>query len=347
MSEYQCHEFVALERPLAAKQMAELRAISTRAEITPTRFWNEYQWGNLKADPAKLVERYFDAYLYSANWGTHRLMLRLPVSHVEPKGLRPYFVKRAANARVVGKHLLLDLYGIEDEPDAEEAPASLAALAPLHTELVRGDLRVAYLAWLLAVQAGDVADDATEPPVPPGLSDLTAAQTAMVDFLRIDPDLIAAAATASAPETHDAEALRAWTLGLSRRAKDEWLLRAIAQPERALGAELRGSFRKRTSAERRTERRVGDLHVATEAMRVAREDAESLAKEKARRATEAARNRRLDRLGTRLDVAWSELESKGQRQGLRQGPRARHRSPRPRAARRRQGSLHEVVRGDA
>ena len=48
MSEHQCYEFVALDRPLTPKQMAELRAISTRAEITPTRFWNEYQWGDLK-----------------------------------------------------------------------------------------------------------------------------------------------------------------------------------------------------------------------------------------------------------------------------------------------------------
>jgi hypothetical protein len=67
MSEYQCYEFVALDRPLTSKQMAELRAISTRAEITPTRLWNEYQWGDLKADPAKLVERYFDAHMYFAN----------------------------------------------------------------------------------------------------------------------------------------------------------------------------------------------------------------------------------------------------------------------------------------
>jgi hypothetical protein len=51
MSEYQCYEFVALDRPLTAKQMAELRKISTRAEISPTRFWNEYHWGDLKADP--------------------------------------------------------------------------------------------------------------------------------------------------------------------------------------------------------------------------------------------------------------------------------------------------------
>lgn len=37
MSEYQCYEFVALDRPLTSKQIIELRAISTRAEITPAR----------------------------------------------------------------------------------------------------------------------------------------------------------------------------------------------------------------------------------------------------------------------------------------------------------------------
>ena len=67
MSEYQCYEFVALDRSLTPKQLAELRAISTRAEISPTRFWNEYQWGDLKADPAKLMARYFDAHLYCAS----------------------------------------------------------------------------------------------------------------------------------------------------------------------------------------------------------------------------------------------------------------------------------------
>ena len=102
MSEYQCYEFVALDRPLTSKQMAELRAISTRAEVSPTRFWNEYQWGNLKADPIKLIELYFDAHMYFANWGTHRLMLRLPAKRVDTKALRAYFVGDAARAMVAG-----------------------------------------------------------------------------------------------------------------------------------------------------------------------------------------------------------------------------------------------------
>lgn len=50
MSEYQYYEFLALDRPLTAEQRAELRSISTRAEITATRFTNEYHWGDLKGD---------------------------------------------------------------------------------------------------------------------------------------------------------------------------------------------------------------------------------------------------------------------------------------------------------
>ena len=67
MSEYQYYEFLALDRPLTAEQRAELRSISTRAEITATRFVNEYQWGDLKGDPRTMMERYFDAFLAASS----------------------------------------------------------------------------------------------------------------------------------------------------------------------------------------------------------------------------------------------------------------------------------------
>ena len=69
MSEYRYYEFLALDRPLTDRQRAELRSISSRAEIRATRFVNEYEWGDLKADPRTMVEQYFDAFLYLANWG--------------------------------------------------------------------------------------------------------------------------------------------------------------------------------------------------------------------------------------------------------------------------------------
>ena len=311
MSEYQCYEFVALDRPLTSKQVAELRAISTRAEITPTRFWNEYQWGDLKADPVKLVALYFDAHMYFANWGTHRLMLRIPVARVNAKGLKGYFVGDAARASVRGNHLVLDLHSEDEEPEYdEENEGSLSALAPLRTELMRGDLRVAYLAWLLAVQAADVAETETEPPVPPGLTDLTAAQAAMVEFLRIDEDLIAAAAEASARENDDRPALREWIFALPPRAKDAWLRRAIDDPDLALGSELVRAFRAEAKPGRAPRRRtVDELLAKVEAHRSKRERAEKDRAAKAKRAAEAAQNKRLDGLRKRVDSAWNELEA--------------------------------------
>ena len=70
MSEYQYYEFLAIDRPLTADEMAELRALSTRATITPVSFTNEYNWGDFKGDPDKLMQRYFDAHV-TAGEGRH------------------------------------------------------------------------------------------------------------------------------------------------------------------------------------------------------------------------------------------------------------------------------------
>jgi len=48
MSEYQYYEFLTIDRPLTAKEMTELRALSTRATITPVSFTNKYNWGDFK-----------------------------------------------------------------------------------------------------------------------------------------------------------------------------------------------------------------------------------------------------------------------------------------------------------
>jgi hypothetical protein len=70
MSEYQYFEFAAIDRPLTDGEMAELRAVSTRAAITPSGFVNHYEWGGLKADPLDWMQRYFDAFVYLADWPT-------------------------------------------------------------------------------------------------------------------------------------------------------------------------------------------------------------------------------------------------------------------------------------
>jgi hypothetical protein len=78
VSGYQYYEFRALDRRLTAEQQRRLRALSSRAEISATRFTSEYSFGDFRGDPGRLLEEYFDAYLYAANWGTRELAFRLP-----------------------------------------------------------------------------------------------------------------------------------------------------------------------------------------------------------------------------------------------------------------------------
>lgn len=274
MSEYQCYEFVALEKPLTEKQMDELRSISSRAEITPTRFWNEYNWGDFRGDAEKLMASYFDAHLYFANWGTRRLMLRLSSSLVATKDLRPYFVGGAARVSGANKQIILDVHLDEGGADfyAETDDALLSALAPLRSELVCGDNRPAYLAWLVALQAGDVDERGNEPPVPPGLSDLTPAQRAMADFFGIDPDLLSAASAASAPIPDDNAAAERWLRALPAKSKDEWLTRALRDPLLQLGPALLGAFRQQAEPPAaRNSRPVAELLSAADSQRAERE----------------------------------------------------------------------------
>jgi hypothetical protein len=117
MSEYQYYEFATIDRPLSADEQADLRAISTRAQITPTSFVNHYEWGDLKADPRRLVERCFDAFLYLASWGTHRLMFRLPIEVLGASataGVGQYLGGDCTTAWTADKFVVIDL-SAEDE----------------------------------------------------------------------------------------------------------------------------------------------------------------------------------------------------------------------------------------
>lgn len=98
MSEYQHYEFVAVDRPLDASELRALRGLSTRAHITSTSFVDTYEWGNFRGDPRVLVERYFDAFLYLANWGTRELIFRLPARLIELETAQRYCIGDTGSA---------------------------------------------------------------------------------------------------------------------------------------------------------------------------------------------------------------------------------------------------------
>jgi hypothetical protein len=246
MSEYQYYDFRAVDQPLDKRAMAALRSITSRAEITPTSLVNEYHFGDFKGDPDRLMDRYFDAFVYVANWGTHRLMLRLPKRIFDLAVAKPYCIADILQARATKEHVILDFCSQEEEGGSwEEGEDWLDSLIPLRSDLLNGDLRCLYLAWLSGIEYGAV-DDETEPPVPAGLNRLTASLERFAEFLRLDSDLIEVAAVASsgtAPIGPSSDELASWVAERPEAEKNKLLLRLIEGDASHLGNELLLKFR--------------------------------------------------------------------------------------------------------
>ena len=98
-----------MDRPLDAATLAAVRALSTRARITSTSFVNTHHWGDFKGNPRALVERYYDAFLYTANRGTRKFMFRLPTRLLDRGVAERYCTTDAASTWTSSGHVLIDL----------------------------------------------------------------------------------------------------------------------------------------------------------------------------------------------------------------------------------------------
>ncbi|MFL6122611.1 hypothetical protein [Actinophytocola sp.] len=325
MSEYQYYEFLAVDRPLDEQAQAEVRSLSTRARITATSFVNEYHWGDFRGDPRKLMERYYDAHLYLANWGSRHVMLRLPRSLLDVGVAERYCAGDQFSAWTAGKHLILSLASEAEEESWDYEPqGSLASIVGVRGEIAAGDHRALYLAWLAGYGTwerdesdfDDEDNDQPEPPVPAGLRTLTAPQRALADFLRLDDDLLAVAAQASPPlgkATADPERLAAWVAKLPAAEKDRLLVRVALDHAATVHLELLRRFRDDTLPTTTDEprRTVAELLDGAARIRADRQRREAVrrAEEQARREASRAlaRERRLDELADDEETAWTRV----------------------------------------
>jgi hypothetical protein len=329
VSGYQYYEFLAIDRPLDDDEQAGVRSLSTRARISATSFVNEYHWGDFRGDPNRLMERCYDAHLHVASWGTRRVMFRLPCDLLDPDVVEDYCVGDQVGAWVADEFVVLDFTSEDDagEFDVDYGPEGLlSAIVGVRAELAAGDLRPLYLAWLAAYGAWERdedtfdrdADDDLEPPVPPGLGTLTAAQRALAEFLRLDDALLTIAAHTSPPleqVADDPDTLAAWVARLSATEKNQLLQRVVRGEAARVRMEMLRRFRgdnaptvpvpsRRTVADLLDDaaRQRSDCQRRLDAQRAEQEARQE-------RARALARERRLDELAREADAAWSRVHA--------------------------------------
>jgi hypothetical protein len=62
-------------------------------------------YGDFRGDPEKLMERYFDAFCYLANWGTRRLMFRFPHAFLDAEAASRYRHTDVASVIATDEHV--------------------------------------------------------------------------------------------------------------------------------------------------------------------------------------------------------------------------------------------------
>lgn len=318
MSEYQYYEFQAIDRPLTEKEQVYIASLSRRVELTPSRAVYTYSFSDFPADAKSILLKYFDAMLYLANWGTRQLAFRFPRSVVDPGMLKPYCFNDHVTVRATKDYVLLDIMENSEDGDSwVEGEGWLPLLALLRQDVLRGDLRVLYLAWLHAVSLeGTCEEDDSEeedcedmgqqlePPVPGGLQSLTQPLKKFIEFFDIDEDWIAAAAQASpaaAVVEQDVEELIARLTESERQAFLVKLARGEPNVEGQLTKRLQElSVGRREAPAALPRRTVADLLTAARGQAWQR-------KERQRQKAEREKVKRLKDLSKKEPQVWKEV----------------------------------------
>lgn len=315
MSEYQYLEFLAVDRPLTTQEIDHLRGISSRAQITPVSFINEYSWGGLKANPRDFMRRFFDVHVFIANWGDAIFMVRLPREAIDQKTLKAFCTSSHLEFEKLPEHWLLT-WSIGETEDCDrfgyvdEGPGLITRLAPLREELLRGDLRSLYIGWLRSVTTEETDPDDLEPFVLHGLNKLTAAQQALAEFLEVDIDLLVGVGRGSQTNQSDAAddaALDGWLDKLPKTEVRGYLRQMLdgqgASVERAL-KRRHAAWQEQFAPTKGVRRSVAELWQLAEQAK----DLGLIKEAKARRQAEAERKRQRDswlaKLATDFSRAW-------------------------------------------
>ncbi|MCO6491941.1 MAG: hypothetical protein J5I98_26225 [Phaeodactylibacter sp.] len=321
MGEFQCYKFKAIDRPLSDSERREVDGLSSRGQVTSHSATFLYHYSDFRHNPATVLEKYFDAMLYFSNWGTKRLMFRLPAGLLDAGEMARYCRKDEYEERSIrlerrGSYYLLDIKCHEEEGGGwmEEEDYDIDDFAPLRDGILNGDYRAPYLAWAHFSQAGEEEDyddddddndefsESEAPPVPPNLRHLTPALKAFIDFFEIDGDLVAAAQSVS-PDSRASEVDYEKLLPqLPGQESLKWLARLLQGEPR-----LELLLKKRL--EQLSPRPAGparpELSPAELRKRSAEKEQERIAREKAE--AEAAHVRKMKELAGQEAVLWKSV----------------------------------------
>ncbi|PSB29864.1 hypothetical protein C7B69_09020 [filamentous cyanobacterium Phorm 46] len=327
MSEYQYYEFQSVDRPLAQSEQEAISKLSSRAKISSTRAVFLYNYGDFPGKEKQVLIKYFDAMFYIANWGSLQLMFRFPKGLIDIELMQKYCVEDIVEVSEINDFVILEI-SINEEEGFDgwiEGEGNLSSLIGLRQEILQGDYRLLYLAWLKGITYLDELDDededergdddanddanddqeGLEPPVPPNFGKLSSSLQAFIDIFEVDEHLLKAAISASVakpsiPESSITEAIKK----LDRSEVDTFLLRLL-KGESNLSIELRNKLS--AMIEVKQDENPGKRTIRQ--LLASAEKEEKQEEERREKEAKAARIKELEALAKRETAAWEDIDA--------------------------------------
>lgn len=306
MSEYQYYEFRTDGRTLDEAARNELRTLSSRAIVTSTQAIYTYSYSDFRYDCNEILADYFDIMLYLSNFGTRQLMIRLPIDLIEQSKIESYCIPRVISYSIHANSLILDFCICDEEGGGWiEGDGLLDDLIPIRHELLNGDFRALYLAWLAAAQFYCLDDDDVEPPIPNNLNNLSPSLNALISYFELDVDLVQAAAVSSQNTDTSNDDLEKLITKLSEDEKNTFLL-DLFKNEPYLNLKLKRKLHSFMPPQEKeslsAQRTITHLKSLAEQITTLRE--EKIEKEK-----QAARIKELQLLAKKEPLVWQQVDS--------------------------------------
>ncbi len=253
MSEYQIIAFRAIDKPVSEKNLEYMEKQSTRADITPWSFDNEYHYGDFRGNTKEMLRRGYDIHLHWANFGMCTVMIRFAQGIPNLKSLDPYFKDDTLEydedkSGPGGILTIAPCYEPDDEGDYDVSKM-IDKLADLRDEILAGDPRPLYLGHLACLM--DMNHDPSEheePPIPAGLNELTKAQQFLCRFIALPEDVLDAVREDSPKlekggASKGSDDLEAWLKSQTPANKEKWLLDILNDAESEVRSDVLAQYR--------------------------------------------------------------------------------------------------------
>jgi len=239
MSEFQYYEFYSIDRALSKEEREEVDNLSSRFSPTSRRAVFSYSYSDFRHDEELVLIKYFDFLLYLANWGTRRVMYKLPEDLANLRELQKYdclfdnyFADNGIKIYKKSGFVIVDIKFSEEEEDfwIEEDNQHLSSdLIGIRQDLLDGDYRALFIIWLhtknLEYISDQIGPDTKIPQniIPPDLDKFNHRLEALMELFGVDEDWVRAASkyssSSNSRQKDYAEALRQF----SSERKDHYL----------------------------------------------------------------------------------------------------------------------------